>query len=82
MLLSGKVLVDYPGKRMKKPVRPSWPAPSRPDSARQAEPVPSEKPMSRITLALLDEYVLEMESQGYDPYNATIPPGKLRRPRR
>lgn len=64
---------------MKKPVRPSWPAPPRPDSAPETEPAPGEKPMSKITLALLDEYVLEMESQGYDPYNSTIPPGRLRR---
>ena len=58
---------------MKNNVRPLWPAPPK------AAPQPTRpvKELSAITLALLDEYAFEGEGQGYDPYNATIPPGAL-----
>lgn len=51
-----------------------WPVPATP--AQEGPPAnakPAEKTMSRITLALLDEYS-EQKSRGYNPYDMRTPP--------
>ena len=64
--------------------RPKWPAPAETafDSKPKTHNTPSE-PLSRVALALLDEYSIE-GAHGYDPYNANgarraVAPGTLRR---
>jgi hypothetical protein len=50
------------------------PVPAREDSetpVAQARPAPNT--MTRITLALLDEYSLEHSKRGYNPYDRTTP---------
>jgi hypothetical protein len=46
--------------------RPAWPAPAENNSNRQPK---KNEPLSRIKLALLDEYTIEGPVGGYDPYN-------------
>ena len=54
--------------------RPQWPAPAKTATQKTATQTSDDertaKPLSPITLALLDEYSNE-GTQGYDPYNAS-----------
>lgn len=42
-----------------------WPAPAAPKTTLRAKSTP----ISRTTLALLDEYTAQQSRRGYDPYN-------------
>ena len=56
-------------------LRPQWPAPANNDSKADSNAGTAEsEAMSRITLALLDEYSLESGTSGYDPYNTDVGP--------
>jgi hypothetical protein len=50
------------------------PAPAQDDSKKPtATAKPAQKTLSRITLALLDEYSSEERKRGYNPYDCTLP---------
>ena len=50
-----------------------WPAPAQNDSDKPAAKArPASNLMSRVTLALLDEYSCE-QARGYNPYDRTTP---------
>jgi hypothetical protein len=48
-------------------LRPKWPERATSDS--NNKPATEPESMSRITLALLDEYSIDSKTSGYDPYN-------------
>ena len=55
---------------MKETVRPVRPEAAQTPSTSELK---STSPMSRIALALLEEYTLAEEPRGYDPYNSYAP---------
>lgn len=68
--------------------RPLWPAPAheakKNNPSHQPETIAANdpKPLSAITLALLDEYSPDSHTRGYDPYNKQATPGSFARNRR
>jgi hypothetical protein len=57
----------------------AWPVPAKNDSDKpvaQARSAPNT--MTRITLALLDEYSVEQTRRGYNPYDRTTPSPRQR----
>jgi hypothetical protein len=50
-------------------LRPPWPGPANNTADSKARSSEEPGTMSRITLALLDEYAFDSGRKGYDPYN-------------
>lgn len=50
-------------------LRPPWPAPANNTANSRAGAREEPGTMTRITLALLDEYAMDTGRRGYDPYN-------------
>jgi hypothetical protein len=50
-------------------LRSQWPAAANNKAGSKARSTENPDAMSRITLALLDEYAMDTGRKGYDPYN-------------